>query len=291
MILNISNIAVDFDTGSSDFFLPGPRCTENCEGHKVFNTAASSTAVDQHKTFSIEFGDGSTVQGEIFHDTVSLAGLVATGQAVVAATQYSDGFAIANSPPDGLLGMAFESIANTASPPVFQTLVSEGKTTQSVFGFTLLDTGGELFLGGADTTAFTGAMTFAPLIVTDPPAFWEISVQGASVGTTKVVTRAQDAIVDTGTTLLIVDPTSATAIHAKIPGAASAARQIGQGFFTIPCDAVPSDVSFEIAGKSFAISSDTLNFGPITTGSNECVSGIMGANEGKSTYSSGIVRN
>ncbi|KIP07924.1 hypothetical protein PHLGIDRAFT_510777 [Phlebiopsis gigantea 11061_1 CR5-6] len=276
----LSAFTVDFDTGSSDFFLPGPDCTENCEGHKVFNTAASSTAVDQKETFSIEFADGSTVAGEIFHDTVSLGGLVATGQAVVAATQYSTGFAIANSPPDGLLGMAFESIADTGSPPVFQTLVTEGKTTQSVFGFTLLDTGGELFLGGADSTAFTGAMTFAPLIVTDPPAFWEISVQSASVGATKVVTRAQDAIVDTGTTLLIVDPTSATAIHAKIPGAASASRTIGQGFFTIPCNEIPTDVSFTIAGKAFTLSADTLNFGQLEAGSTLCVSGIMGANEG-----------
>ena len=59
----------------------------NCEGHQAFNTAASSTAVDQHETFTTEFADGSTVQGEIFTDTVSLGGLVATGQAVVAASR------------------------------------------------------------------------------------------------------------------------------------------------------------------------------------------------------------
>ncbi|GJE92525.1 acid protease [Phanerochaete sordida] len=276
----LSAFTVDFDTGSSDFFLPGPKCTTNCQGHKVFQTGSSSTAVDQHKTFSIEFGDGSTVAGEIFKDTVSLGGLVATGQAVVAATQYSEGFAIANSPPDGLLGMAFQSIANTGDSPVFPTLVSQGKTSSSVFGFTLLDDGGELFLGGTDTTAFTGSLTFTPLIVTNPPAFWEISVSSASVGATKVVTRAQDAIVDTGTTLLIVDPTSATAIHNKIPGAASAARTVGQGFFTIPCNEIPSNVGFTIAGKTFTLSADTLNFGPVSEGSNSCVSGIMGANEG-----------
>lgn len=278
---------MDFDSGSSDFFLPGPDCTENCEGHKVFETGQSSTAVDQHKTFSIEFADGSTVAGEIFHDTVSLAGLVATNQAVVAATQYSDGFAIANSPPDGLLGLAFESIANTGSPPVFQTLVTERKTTQSVFGVTLLDDGGELVVGGTDTSAFTGALSFAPLIVTNPPAFWEITAQSVSVGNRRVVTRAQDAIVDTGTTLLIVDPNSATAIYRAIPGSRSAANEIGEGFFTIPCNEIPTDVSFTVAGKAFTLSADTLNFGQIEEGSNECVGGIMGADEGKRL---GIVR-
>jgi len=270
-----NSFTVDFDSGSSDFFLPGTACTSaNCEGHKIFNTADSSTAVNQDETFSIEFADGTTVSGEIFKDTVSIAGLTATGQAVVAASQYSTGFALDEFPPDGLLGMAFQSIANTGDSPVIMSLISQGKTTDSVYGVTLLDNGGELFIGGTDTTAFTGSLTNAPLITT--PAFWEISVEGASVGTKKVVTTAQDAIVDTGTTLLITDNNSATKIFAQIPGAESATRTLGEGFFTIPCDAVPSDVSVEIAGKSFTLSADTLNFGQVSEGSSECVAGIMG---------------
>lgn len=209
-----------------------------------------------------------------------MAGLTATGQAVVAASQYSSGFDLADFPPDGLMGMAFQSIANTGDSPVIMSLISQGKTTDSVYGVTLLDNGGELFIGGTDTTAFTGSLTNAPLITT--PAFWEISVEGASVGNTKVVTRAQDAIVDTGTTLLIVDNNSANEIFAKVPGAASAARTVGEGFFTIPCNEVPSDISIEIAGKSFTLSADTINFGQLEAGSNDCVAGIMGdSSEGK----------
>lgn len=222
------------------------------------------------------------MSGEIFKDTVTLAGLTATGQAVVAASQYSSGFALDVSPPDGLLGMAFQSIANTGDSPVAMTLISQGKTTDSVYGFTLLDDGGELFLGGTDTTAFSGSLTNAKLITT--PAFWEISVEGASVGSSKVVTQAQDAIVDTGTTLLIVDNTSANNIFAKIPGAASASRTVGEGFFTIPCNNIPDDVSIEISGTSFTLSPDTLNFGQVSEGSSDCVAGIMGdSSEGKNS--------
>lgn len=269
-------VLVDFDTGSSDFFLPGPICTVNCAGHKVYDTSASSTAIDQHQPFSIQFGDGSTVAGEAFRDTVSLGGLVATNQAVVAAAQYSEGFAIDNSPPDGLLGMAFESIANTRSSPVFQTLVSQGKVTSPVFGFTLLDNGGELFLGGTDTTAFTGSLTFAPL--TTLPAFWQIMTESVSVSRTRVVIVPNEAIVDTGTTLLIVDTKSAKAIYAGIPGSLNATSTIGEGFFTVPCDAIPSDVSFAIAGKAFTLSADSFNLGAVESGSNACVGGIMADN-------------
>lgn len=36
---------VVFDTGSADFFLPGPSCS-NCVGHQIYNPALSSTAKD-----------------------------------------------------------------------------------------------------------------------------------------------------------------------------------------------------------------------------------------------------
>src|SRR5258708_20704671 len=66
---------VDFDTGSSDLFLPSSKCRADCSGHKLYNPKASSTAKDLHKTFSLSFGDGSTVEGEQYTDVVGLAGL------------------------------------------------------------------------------------------------------------------------------------------------------------------------------------------------------------------------
>lgn len=266
--------SVDFDTGSSDLFLPGTKCTgANCRGHKLYNTAASSTAVDQRRTFSLAFGDGSTVSGEQFDDTVTIAGLTATGQRVGAASVYSAGFSLAESPPDGLMGMAFQAISDFNAPPVFQTFVSQGQTTSPIFGFTLLDNGGELFLGGTDTSKFTGSLTFSSLITS--PAFWEISLQGATVGTKSIFTRAVDAIVDTGTTLIIGDTTNVKAIYAAIPGSKDASATVGDGFFTVPCNSIPSNVALTLGGKKFTISADSFNFGQVSAGSADCVGGIV----------------
>ena len=66
---------VDFDTGSSDLFLPSPGCKKSCSGHKRYNPGASSTAQNLCKPFSLAFGDGSTVDGDQFTDVVSIAGL------------------------------------------------------------------------------------------------------------------------------------------------------------------------------------------------------------------------
>lgn len=79
------------------------------------------------------------------------------------ATQYSTGFALDDFPPDGLMGMAFPAISQFNANPVFQTLVAQSVTTASIFAFKLATTGSELFLGGVDTTKFTGDFTQNPV--------------------------------------------------------------------------------------------------------------------------------
>lgn len=78
-------------------------------------------------------------------------------------SQYSAGFAIDEFPPDGLLGMGFPEISVFGDNPFFQTLVAEGVVTAPEFGVKLAPTGSELFLGGVDTSAFTGDITNVPV--------------------------------------------------------------------------------------------------------------------------------
>lgn len=123
---------VDFDTGSSDLFLPGPDCDSSCSGHTTYDPSSSSTSNDVGKTFSLSYGDGSTVSGEQYTDTVTIAGLTvsllpdmnsvaridyndcsqATKQTLGAAKTYSSGFESSNFPADGLMGMGFKSISD-----------------------------------------------------------------------------------------------------------------------------------------------------------------------------------
>lgn len=67
------SFTVQFDTGSSDLFVPGPSCS-SCRGHAHYNPSSSSTAVDIRRSFSLAFGSGA-VRGRQYIDTVSVAGL------------------------------------------------------------------------------------------------------------------------------------------------------------------------------------------------------------------------
>jgi hypothetical protein len=73
-----------------------------------------------------------------------------------ASNHYSVDFEVANFPPNGLVGMAFESLSVFGDPPLFTTLVKQG-TVSPVFGVKLADVGSELFLGGVNHALFTGS--------------------------------------------------------------------------------------------------------------------------------------
>ena len=61
-------VLIDFDTGSSDLWVPSASCTrKSCEDKHKYNAAASSLSSSVHKpgTFSIQHGDGSSVSGPV----------------------------------------------------------------------------------------------------------------------------------------------------------------------------------------------------------------------------------
>jgi hypothetical protein len=86
------------------------------------------------------------------------------------------------------------------------------------------------------------------------------------------------AIIDSGTTLVVGD-TSNVAKFWKAAGGKDASSTVGEGFYTYPCNSPPS-VSITFGGKKFAISADTLSLGPVSSGSSQCVGGIVGQDLG-----------
>ncbi|KAI0062158.1 acid protease [Artomyces pyxidatus] len=259
---------VDFDTGSSDLFLPGSNCDSSCAGHTAYNPRSSSTSRDLHETFSLAYADGSTVDGEQYTDTVSIDGLTATKQTLGSATEYSTGFEDSQFPPDGLLGMAFQSISVYGAPPVFQTLIDQGKVTQQEFGFYFAEDGSELYLGGTNTALYSGSFTYVPVFF---QGYWMTYFDSFTVNGVEVLSFTT-AIIDTGTTQIIGDSSSVQLIYDQIDGA-EAAPEYGDGIYTIPCTFdTPIELTFN--DVTFSVSPSTFNLGPVAQGSSTCVGGL-----------------
>ncbi|KAI0048762.1 acid protease [Auriscalpium vulgare] len=278
---------VDFDTGSSDIFLPGVDCTENCDNHTMYDPSASSTSQDRDATFKLTYGDGSSVEGEQYTDVVTCAGLTAKAQALGAANTYSTGFSSAQFPADGLMGMGFQEISQFKSPPFFQTLIEDGQVTDQVFGFKLAESGSELFLGGTNPALYTGDFTYVDVTT---EGYWQTNFDSIAVNGSIPLFQKSSCIIDTGTTLIIGPEAAVNAFYAQIPYAAPLVfdgSSVGatSGLYTIPCD-FNSTINLSFNKTAFSISPDTFMLGldetildtikliPADTTTNTCIGGL-----------------
>lgn len=258
---------IDCDTGSTDFFLPGPSCGDACSGHEIYNPNSSSSAEPLGRKFTVEYNDGSMAAGDLYTDTVSLAGFKASAQTFGVASLYSYGFSSENFGADGLMGMAFKSVSEYGADSVFQTLVSQGAVPESVFAFKLASSGSELYVGGVNTALYRGSFTYTPVT---QQGYWQVA--GDAIGIDgKEIVNAFSAIVDTGTTLILGDTSYVSQLYAVIN-----ATEVGGGVYSLPCDAMPN-VTITLGGKSFALAAGTFNFGTYGSSGNTCLGGIAGS--------------
>ncbi|KAF9226015.1 acid protease [Gyrodon lividus] len=258
---------VVFDTGSSDFVLPGIDCDYTCHGHVRYNPASSSTSVNLGQPFDLEYESDESAFGQQHTDNVTIVGLTATGQTMNVASHYSGGLRIERFPADGLLGMAFASIAEYNARPVFQTLVAQGQIDKPVFAFGLRASGAELYLGGTNPDMYTGDFTYAQV---SEDGYWKVNINSI-VGDGQTLLMDVACAIDTGTTL----------IHGRLEDVAVLYEAIGgtpvpghDGFYAFSCNAVPS-VSFIFGGTSFPIPTVTFNMGPTPDEPSYCVGVIV----------------
>ncbi|KAF9219054.1 acid protease [Gyrodon lividus] len=243
------NFATLLDTGSSDLILPGIDCDDSCDGHALYDPEASLTSVDLSEPFNAEFMNGDSAFGGQYIDNVTMAGLTATRQTLGAAVHYSQGFHFLG---DGLVGMAFQVMSRYNQSPFFQTLVTEGQTDEPVFAFSFAAPRPELYIGGTNPDMYTGDFTWTPVA---QPGYWQVNID-TIVGNGQNVLTNVAGIIDTGTALIHGPPSDVAALYAAI---GAIPFPLSQGFYSFPCNAVPS-VSFTFGGTSFPVTAFNMGY-------------------------------
>ncbi|KPV77463.1 uncharacterized protein RHOBADRAFT_51313 [Rhodotorula graminis WP1] len=258
------DFTIDFDTGSSDLWVPG----KGVSGFTTFDASQSSTAENSTDSFQISYGDGSTVSGPVYTDTVTVAGLSASSQHFSAVDDMGTDFG--DTPVDGILGLGFETISNLGERPFFKTLWEEGHVSQNLFSFVLGDTDeGELYLGGLDDAKYSGELTYTPVT---QAGYWQVEGAASANG---IKLAPEQMIIDTGTTLVLGPPTSVAKFFRRVRGA----RPFQNGYWSYPCS-LPFKAAFEFGGVSYEIPSKYLNLGLTELGSSRCVASIVGQDVG-----------
>jgi hypothetical protein len=244
--------------------------------------------VDKQTPFQVTYGTGA-VQGDIVTDNVAIAGLNLPGHTFGVANQETDDFVTSNF--DGIMGVAQSTLSEQNTPTPVESLADSGLIKQAIVSFKLSrladqKNDGEVTFGALDDSKFV-QNTLVTLKNVNKQGFWEAAMDAASVNGVDLGFTGRSAILDTGTTLLVVPASDAQTIHKAIPGA----QQLNNGGFTLPCTTNAS-LALTFGNRAFAIDSRDIAFLPVDANdpTGTCMSGISAGNvNGANTWLAGDV--
>ncbi|XP_053560643.1 cathepsin E [Bombina bombina] len=265
------NFTVIFDTGSSNLWVPSVYCTSSaCTQHSRFQPSQSNTYSNDGSKFSIQYGTGS-LSGIIGTDQVIVQGINVQNQQFGESVS-EPGSTFVDAEFDGILGLAYPSLAVGDCTPVFDNMIAQNLVEMPLFGVYLSrdsssSVGGELIFGGFDSSRFSGQLNWVPV---SNQGYWQIQLDNILVGGEVVFCSGGcQAIVDTGTSMITGPPSDIIQLQNAIGATDS------DGEYVVECsnlNVMPA-VTFTINGVGYTLTAEqyTLMDGPYS-----CSSGFQG---------------
>ncbi|KAL8938106.1 MAG: hypothetical protein Q9216_004079 [Gyalolechia sp. 2 TL-2023] len=258
------------DTGAANTWVMGSECrTEVCTDHNTFGPSDSRSIEMSSDKFDLTYGTGS-VSGLTAIDRVEIAG-VSVSLPFGLASNVSDHFLAY--PMDGILGLGPPASQSMDFPTAMETIQKAKALSHNVFGVNLQrssdgSTDGQLSFGAPDTTKFQGDLSYTSNV--DGSSKWEIPIDDAKVNGRTCGFTGKSAIIDTGTSFMLLPPEDAKKIHSQIPGA-----QADGETFNLPCK---SQTSFQLifSGVSYEISPADYVGSHVDGDDSMCTSNVIG---------------
>jgi len=248
---------VNIDTGSSDLWIPSKSCwwSRACWNHRTYKSSHSSTYKKNGTHVAIGYAKGQ-VEGFLSTDTVRIGDLVIENQTFAETTSESSDHV--DSVFDGLMGLAFPSISQSLTTPVFFNMISQNLIPHPIFSLYLNrnvsdPVGGEIVFGGVnEERCDMSTSSPIPLIST---SYWVFKVDGISANTSQYghvplgCNFGCIAAADTGASFM-TGPAAEVRYIFKALNAT-----LAEGFGVVDCDNVKDlpPISFHIGGKEYAL--------------------------------------
>lgn len=255
------------DTGSANTWVMGTECTSaSCQIHNLFGPPDSTSLNVTKDPWSLTYGTGS-VSGFVASDSVAFANYSVELGFGIATTASAD---FNSYPMDGILGLGRASSDILGTPTLMEVLDKKNELASNVIGIHLQRSSdgakdGQITFGAVDKTKFKGDISYTKALANN--GNWEIPVGDSSVNGISTNLVAKTAIIDTGTSYVLMPPTDAQALHALIPGSVASGE-----YYNIPCTAT-ANVQFTFSGVAYSVSPKDYVGKP--TG-NLCTSNIIG---------------
>ncbi|KAL2919257.1 hypothetical protein HK105_200900 [Polyrhizophydium stewartii] len=248
-------LSVVLDTGSPSFWVTSALCVQGngCQAARkqLYNPNKSSTAASTGLVAQRSYGDGTSVQFEIFNDTLSIAGVDVPNQPVGAAVYFKDPTHAAT---DGLIGLAPPNVRDPVG--VFGNLRSAFTRSMVSFYYNrkvisidasgLVPNAGEITFGEPNRDRMAGEFAWLPINSTAP--YWQTVVDSMTVNGVTAQANVQ-ALIDTGTTDAIITP----ALFALVTRAIGSSLNVTTQVFDCSVAKSLPPITFRMSGMDFLI--------------------------------------
>jgi cathepsin D len=260
------------DTGAANTWVMGSNCTTSaCLAHDTFGSQDSSTLHVMTTPWSVSYGTG-TVEGVTVTDTVAFANYsvqMGFGSATVTSNDFN------NYPMDGILGLGRTASNQIGTPTVMQVLDDKNLLQANILGIHLQRNSdgakdGQITFGGVDRSKFQGSLSYTATVSADSN-LWEIPVDDVAVSGTSCKLAGRSAIIDTGTSYVLMPPADAKMLHAQIPGSTNTG---GSPNYMIPCSTTKT-IQFTFSGVIYSVQPKDYVGKADSTGK-MCTSNIIG---------------
>jgi hypothetical protein len=253
--------AVILDTGSSNLWIPDKTCKTCVKAKKnLYDSSASSTYKTNGQKWEVDYGDGSSASGILGVDTVTIgdsSNSLAIPTTTFGQATKENNIMVQDPSFDGILGLAFTSLAvDNVVPPVINA-INQGLLDQPLFMVWLEERGdvdntpgGYITYGGLDTTHCGAVIAYQPL---SSATYFQFKIDGVSSGSYSS-NKGWQVISDTGTSFL-GGPDGVISNLAKAAGATYSAQD---ETYYIDCNANSPDLTITIGGKPYAIQSKNM---------------------------------
>jgi cathepsin D len=225
---------VQVDTGSSNLLIPGIGCKEgskacphadffyddkNSSTASFIDCGASCDKCSKEKcVINVAYADDSSVWAYGVKDTLWLDGPNTTGVQITFGEVYSESGLFAQTNSDGILGLAYRTLAAGDFEPPFDTMVKNGY--HNIFGMCMGPNGGALSLGGTDDSLYTGSIQYTPIA----DESWyvvkllDVFADGISITNPEwgAYLNKLETIIDSGTTFFLAPPSFYNALAALL---------------------------------------------------------------------------
>ena len=139
----------------------------------------------------------------------------------------------------------FDNVKSSFSQPVFTADLKKGAPGSYTFGI-------------IDPTQYTGSITYAA--VSPSRGFWQITSNGYAIGTGSFQSSSINAVMDTGTSLLLLPNTIVAAYYAQVPSA-SLNRRLGG--YTFDCGAPLRSFAVGIGSYQAIVPGSFIEYAPV----------------------------